>query len=555
MKTGCVLGNWSRWLAAGLVVWAFAVYAPGLVAQTPRSGTQIPPTKTARRFYNQAKFSLPIAIEDQFKPLIQEVALFVKRGNSSWKKEMAVSPYQKQFTYHAPQDGEYAFSVVTIDKAGNSTPADVSKEPPVLVVVIDTKAPEARIKVTKMPHGQKVLQCTILDAHPDYKSLKISYLGSNNQLHSVAPVSGVPGVFSYPSKGIPSGRVRYAVMDLAKNKSEREVFLQTGGMNPNPLVQNFGNPPANFNGVKNMQGPEIPPPPPPPSQGPELFPPRMSPGKINVAKNDYKVLKPEANPPISPELKQIDYKTTITPPKGKQAKKPLPIPMVPNETPAIPFAGTNRQPRQLIRTLLAEVLYKINKVGPSGVSKVDIWMKPEANGPWKQAGTDVDLRSPAKIQLPGEGVFGIRLAVTNGNGFGGRAPQPADPADFYIEVDTTPPFAQLHPVDPVTNGKEIAIRWKASDKNLGENPITILYATRRGGPWLPIAEQVPNSGEFKWQFPVDAGSEFFVRLEIQDKAGNVTRRELPAPIVLDLTEPRALVVGVSGVSVQPAFPK
>ena len=39
---------------------------------------------------------------------------------------------------------------------------------------------------------------------------------------------------------------------------------------------------------------------------------------------------------------------------------------------------------------------------------------------------------------------------------------------------------------------------------------------------------------------------------VNDQAGNIANVECPNPVVLDMTEPRASVVGISGIMVRPA---
>ena len=45
----------------------------------------------------------------------------------------------------------------------------------------------------------------------------------------------------------------------------------------------------------------------------------------------------------------------------------------------------------------------------------------------------------------------------------------------------------------------------------------------------------------------DIGPQFFLKLEVVDLAGNVTKVETPTPILLDLSEPEATLVDVTGV--------
>jgi hypothetical protein len=96
-------------------------------------------------------------------------------------------------------------------------------------------------------------------------------------------------------------------------------------------------------------------------------------------------------------------------------------------------------------------------------------------------------------------------------------------------------------------GGVLEIRWTVSDKNLGPDPINLFYTTRKDGNWLPIVKGLKNDGAYRWTFPHDVGSQFYLRLEVADAAGNVTRCEPAQPVVLDMTEPKALVTGVTSV--------
>src|SRR5262249_22782076 len=154
-----------------------------------------------------------------------------------------------------------------------------------------------------------------------------------------------------------------------------------------------------------------------------------------------------------------------------------------------------------INTTRATIEYRLDQVGPSGVSKVEVWVTPDEGKTWQRLCEDPDRRSPADIDLPGEGLFGVRLVVTNGNGFGGTPPVPGDVPTCWVEVDQTAPHARLQEIDPVTRGGVLDIRWTATDKNLGPESVHLYYATRREGPWLPIARGLRNDGVYHWTFP------------------------------------------------------
>lgn len=204
--------------------------------------------------------------------------------------------------------------------------------------------------------------------------------------------------------------------------------------------------------------------------------------------------------------------------------------------------------RKLINTTHAQVEYRIDTVGPSGIGRVDIYLTHDRGQSWAKHSEDIDKRSPLDIELPGEGLFGVRLAITNGNGFGGRAPQRGDRPNFFIEVDATSPNVQLHPYEMVPQAGAVDIRWTATDNNLAPEPVNLFYRTRNDGAWQAIARNVKNEGVHRWVFPRDIGPQFFLKVEVADLAGNVTRVETPTPILLDMTEPEATLLDVVGVT-------
>jgi hypothetical protein len=173
-------------------------------------------------------------------------------------------------------------------------------------------------------------------------------------------------------------------------------------------------------------------------------------------------------------------------------------------------------------------------------------MTPNEGQSWHRIGEDSDKRSPAEINLPGDGVFGIRIVITNGNGFGGRAPARGEAPHCKIEVDTTPPFVQVRSTDLVPSSGHVEIRWNAADKNLGATPINLYYRTRTDAEWQVVAQNLKNDGVHRWAIPRETNAQFYFKVEARDLAGNASHDVTHQPVVIDMTEPRATVVGVTG---------
>src|SRR5437016_8986678 len=53
------------------------------------------------------------------------------------------------------------------------------------------------------------------------------------------------------------------------------------------------------------------------------------------------------------------------------------------------------------------------------------------------------FRSPIEFDLPGEGLYGVALVMTNGTGLSTTPPQTGESPDYWVEVDLTRPAAQL----------------------------------------------------------------------------------------------------------------
>ncbi len=149
--------------------------------------------------------------------------------------------------------------------------------------------------------------------------------------------------------------------------------------------------------------------------------------------------------------------------------------------------------------------------------------------------------------MPGDGIYGLTLVVSNGLGFGGQPPAPGDTPDWWIEVDTTLPVAQITSVRLSTDdGPAVHIGWTSMDKNLGSSPVDLSYAVSRHGPWVAIAKGLKGDGQFRWVPPLDIGAQGFFRLTVRDLAGNTTITETTQPVALDdLSRPRAFIAGIS----------
>ncbi len=239
------------------------------------------------------------------------------------------------------------------------------------------------------------------------------------------------------------------------------------------------------------------------------------------------------------------------------SKVALPAPPPPPSTPAVvsqpaalpaPAAGAGPAPSdiRLVNSKRVSFNYEVKNVGSSGVTAVELWCTRDGRS-WKKLKTFEQAHPPCVFEVDEEDLYGFTLVVRSGVGLG-RPPQEGDKPQVWVEVDTTRPVVRLMGVEagPAASGRSLAIRWKATDKNLGPRPINLLYATQAAGPWKPIATRVENTGHYVWQIPSDVPHHLLVRVEAVDLVGNLGMAQTTNPLLDDLSQPTASILAVEG---------
>jgi hypothetical protein len=504
-----------RYLAGILLLGGLFGRVPDSYAQSPAPAQR---PQTPKSYMNKAVFHLPVLIDHQARASLRELRLYAKEGpDQPWILKEKVPPTQKEFTYRAARDGEYWFTVVSVDLQGRAIPADVTREEPGLIVVLDTRPPTLNLQLCPPGADGLVIQCDIRDDNLDAFKKKVEYQTADKKWRALEPMPGQPSLYCIPRQALFTGFVRLSAVDLALNTAIQEFNLAALAQPTATAPTAQPEPVTREEVVKPVQHPAEP-------SGPIL----------PVGGRD------QAVPPVYQAGSGIPLQP-VEPPAPSVSKFPAPAASEgvrrPNPT----------APRQLINGTHAVLEYQIDKVGPSGVGKVEIWMTADQGQSWNCLGEDLDRKSPAELDLPGEGVYGVSLVVSNGRGFGGIPPAKGDAPDLWIEVDRTPPTGELLSVRPGTgrDAGSLLISWRAQDKNLGMTPIELYYATQKDGPWQPIVKGHRNDGLYRWQVPNELGAEAFIRLVVVDQAGNGCRCETPQAIPLDdHSRPRANVINV-----------
>jgi hypothetical protein len=214
----------------------------------------------------------------------------------------------------------------------------------------------------------------------------------------------------------------------------------------------------------------------------------------------------------------------------------------PAETPA---GGANVR---MVNNKRVSIKYDIKEVGKSGIAVIELWYTRSEGRTWQKYDERKDPQPPYvySFEVDGEGLYGFTLVARNRAGFGEAPPKVGDPAQVWVEVDLTKPVVRIQSVD-VGRGADLGsltITYTVTDKNLAQQPITLSYAEKLDGPWVPIASQQENTGRFVWRIPETTPYQFYVRVEAADRAGNVGAAVTDKPVIVDLSQPKVQVISV-----------
>ena len=263
----------------------------------------------------------------------------------------------------------------------------------------------------------------------------------------------------------------------------------------------------------------------------------------------------------------------VTTPKGEQPVRPTSLAQdqaapagtrmeLPPSRPPVPPAPTvkSSQPPEsrqasasgkggpplfrLVNTRRITLNFAVQDVGASGVAAMELWFTQDGKV-WKK----LDAPPQAKaypVEVDDEGTYGFTLLARSGTGMAKEPPQPGDSPQVWVIVDLTKPEVQLTEATPGLEGNQqmVQIKWKASDKNLGRQPITLSYAEKEEGPWKVIAAGLDNQGSYTWEVPKGTPAKVLLRVEAIDLAGNVGRAQMSKRVLMDTMVPTVKILEV-----------
>jgi hypothetical protein len=199
---------------------------------------------------------------------------------------------------------------------------------------------------------------------------------------------------------------------------------------------------------------------------------------------------------------------------------------------------------RMVNTKRITLNFEVRDVGPSGVAGVELWYTQDCKD-WRKYDAPPQAHSYI-IEVEEEGMYGFTLVARSGLGLAQDPPTAGDLPQIWVMVDLTRPEVQLTDVSAGLDGKvpTVTIQWKASDKNLGRQPVSLDYAASEEGPWQPIATNLDSVGRFVWRVPAGAPSRIYIRAQAADLSGNVGVALTEKPVLLGTATPQAAIVNV-----------
>ncbi len=476
----------------------------------------------------------------------KEIRLLVSSDyGAHWEQVQSVSVEKGYFEFEAPSDGEYWFAVRTVDAANRLYPEGSQIEPG-LKVVVDTTAPTLNLELTQIDPGQVRLVWQAEDSYLDPSSLHLEYIQADMsqwQLMAVPQEASGETSWAVPNGGIVA--VRGTVADRAGNQCQAQVQVEVtpaGAAQPavppqpssarRPIASNSSSEGNASGPVPQMSISFVPQP------KTETTGPKFSPSSLTST-------PPSIPTPTTTPTASSSQQTVVMKPADLTG---LPGGRVKASTSALKRKrlSTSQHSVRLVNSRRFQIAYRVDEVGPSGLSKVELFITQDDGKTWWRYGEDKDLQSPIDVVVPADGVYGFAIRVRSGVGLGDPPPRPGEKPTIVIVVDQTPPVLKLLPVQQGEGAdyNKVLIRWKMQDDNPADRPIALYYSSSPNGPWEPISGWIADTGSYLWAIQPGVPSRMYIQVAAKDAAGNVSTKVTAQPLVVDLTHPTARIVDV-----------
>jgi hypothetical protein len=533
---------------------------------------------------------IPATVDEHLRAQFKELQLWLSTPERpQWDLVAKTTPDKPKFSFNAPHDGLYTFSVIAVDRQDRNNPPQPQ---PNLKIVVDSKPPVVVLTANRVDPDTILVKWTVSDDNLDLPSLKLEYRTVDTIANK--PTSDwTPAIVHSPVKEGEERitphtgaavEVRLEVLDLAKNSGSNVATVEavpggSGQPPPPPAPPSVAGNRATDPGPPPVGPPppgpvvsrkeDIPPPQPPPPSPPERMerppvwnPPAEvapAPGSGGAGSGGVPLVQPG---PSDNAINRVVAKTFAPGPEAPPAGGGSPVSPPLASPPAASGPRGPLPPLQIVNHPQVILEYKVRNSGVSGVKSVQVYLTEDNGQNWRPYGEPQNVEAAGltepkdgsplarslTVKLPEqEGIYGLYLVIYSGAGLSNPPPKEGTVPQMRLELDRTPPVALLFAPkpDPSSPHDRVLFAWQATDRNLGPQPIGLHWAERREGPWEPIGEpSLPNTSSYSWQLPRTLPPQVYLRLTVRDAAGNVSEAVTPAPIPIDLNQPEPVDLSV-----------
>jgi hypothetical protein len=472
-------------------------------------------------------FRVTAAAESGHQPTAVELHVSGDQG-ATWGLQATVSPRARGFKYLAPADGEYWFAIRTRHDDGQARPdAPFAAE---LRVMVDTVPPTLDLAAKCGNEGEIDAQLRISDLHLRPESLRLEFRpnGQPDAWETVAidPIpADAPGPEHYgevrwwPQTPDAGFTVRASISDAAGNPSVTQIQVASVVAPSRRDEATVAVQPAAADSSEDAA---------PVRSRPAAWP-------ADEVSDEPLGHRTDADDPTSAISTDVEpTHAPIQPAVGREVARPdagtaagLPLGVRP----------------QMVNSKHFQLDYDVESVGPWGVRRVELWGTSDGGATWTHYGVDTDNQSPLTATVEGEGTYGFRILVQSGSGLVESPPQAGEAPEMWIGVDLTPPACRITEVEQGSGERagQVLIHWQADDASLAERPVSLAFSQRQGGPWLPIAAGLRNTGRYVWQLDSRVPDQLYLHLEVRDEAGNFTAFDTAEPVLVNALRPRGRI--------------
>ena len=555
-------------LASAAVLAAIAIAQSRGTPTQPGESLLAPPIQT-----RQTSFSIPFQIDESVGATAPtEVQLFLSTDfGRTWKLADRAQPQTKSFSFRAPRDAMYWFSLRTVDVAGRIHPSGPHSIG--LRVVVDTQPPTLNVSASRGNAGEVVIRWVASDKTLASDSLKMSYKSDPQSPWRTivsAPPSKRPSADDsnrgstiwWPNHLTGTIAIRATIADAAGNTTAAKAQIQ---LLPSDARQPQSDPTVAL-----------------PSDLSSRFTSNHSPGNAKLP-GDVLSQNTNTNAKTSPSsirngpseswpvdktsdvsmrrtlennVRQSGQDRTALLPRESVVRRAVQS-RVANVVPSSykDLLPSGERP-YMVRSTSFRLRYDSQSNRPLGTGMVQLWETRDGGKTWQKSGAGHDLPSPVIAKVPGPGLYGFCITVQNRQGQGDSPPRNGDLPEIWIGVDVDRPQVSIDQVRPIGSARraELEILWHATDDHLATRPVTLLFASTAQGPWATLAAGLENTGSYRWRFSPRSSDPVYLRLEVRDTAGNVGVFQTARPVYRPGQSSRSRIQGVEPIESAAARP-